>query len=359
MTALPNAKSNSLKAFDGPTRRLRGALRRELAGPLCCVIEGGGLGPELLPMSSAARLRHLPQDFPHWRFENLDIEYDAPTQSVWMNYRADSPHCYTLRMLQDAIEFREAIKHLAQTEGSKWSIRYIVMASKKPHVFSLGGDLATFAACIRNNDRDSLLTYAYACIEVMYTLTSAFDLPVLTLSVVRGQCMGGGFEGALATDFVIAEEGARLGVPEIAFNTFPGMGAVTFLTRRVGPARTQQILSAGRVYSARELFDLDIVDVVAPEGQALDTAREWMFDPDGSKWQRRQALVKFRKQCFPVRKEELLRVVELWTDCSMAISRHDLRYMERLVSAQLRLSGDGPPAGKGEALKKPPPPEGA
>ncbi|MGD9545270.1 MAG: crotonase/enoyl-CoA hydratase family protein [Methylocystis sp.] len=301
------------------------------------------------------RPRHLPQDFPNWRFEHLVIEYDALTQSVWMNYRADSPHCYTLRMLQDAIDFRDAIKYLVEMEGRNWPIRYIVMASKKPHVFSLGGDLATFVSCIRNDDRDALLTYAYACIEVMYTLTSAFDLPVLTLSVVRGQCMGGGFEGALATDFVIAEEGARLGVPEIAFNTFPGMGAVTFLTRRVGPARTQQILSAGRVYSARELYDLDIVDVVAPEGRALETAHEWMLDPDGSKWRRRQALVKFRKQCFPVRKEELLRVVELWTDCSMAISRHDLRYMERLVSAQLRLAGgDDPPAGKSEEAETPP-----
>lgn len=339
----------------GLVRPRRRALRRDSDGSFFCVIEGGGLGPEVSDMIGAAHLRHTPQDFPHWRFEHLEIEYDAPTQSVWMNYRADSPHCYTLRMLQEAIEFRDAIKRLAQTEGSKWPIRYIVMASKKPHVFSLGGDLATFVSCIRNNDRDSLLTYAYACIEVMYTLTSAFDLPVLTLSVVRGQCMGGGFEGALATDFVIAEESARLGVPEIAFNTFPGMGAVTFLTRRVGPARTQQILSAGRVYTARELFDLDIVDVVAPEGRALETAHEWMFDPDGANWRRRQALVNFRKQCFPVRKEELLRVVELWTDCSMAISRHDLRYMERLVSAQSRLPRDELPSGKGEALKEPPP----
>lgn len=309
-------------------------------------------------MTSVSPLGHLPQDFPDWRFENLDIEYDAATQSVWMNYRADSPHCYTLRMLQDAIEFRDALKRLATAAGANWPIRYVVMASKKPNVFSLGGDLATFASCIRNNDRESLLVYAHACIEVMYALTSAFELPVLTLSVVSGQCMGGGFEGALATDFVIAEEGSRLGVPEIAFNTFPGMGAVTFLTRRVGPARTQQIISAGRVYSARELFDLDIIDVVAPQGAALQTAYEWMRDPDGSKFQRRRALVRHRKHCFPIRKQELLRVVELWTDCSLAISKHDLRYMERLVSAQSRLSGDGPPIDKGDAAKKPPSAEG-
>jgi DSF synthase len=305
-------------------------------------------------MTSISPLRHRPQDFPDWRFENLDIEYDSSTQSVWMNYRADSPHCYTLRMLQDAIEFRDALKLLATTAEANWPIRYVVMASKKPNVFSLGGDLATFVSCIRKNDRESLLAYAYACIEVMYALTSAFDLPVLTLSVVSGQCMGGGFEGALATDFVIAEEGSRLGVPEIAFNTFPGMGAVTFLTRRVGPARTQQIISAGRVYSARELFDLDIIDVVAPQGAALKTAYEWMRDPDGSKFQRRRALVRHRKHCFPIHKQELLRVVELWTDCSLAISKHDLRYMERLVSAQLRLSGDGPPVDKRDAATNAP-----
>lgn len=329
-------------------------MRRVAARKRSCVTEEGGVGPRSFEMSSASPLKHPPQNFPDWRFEHLDIEYHAPTQSVWMNYRADSPHCYTLRMLQDAIEFRDALRYLMRTAGADWPIRYVVMASKKPNVFSLGGDLATFVSCIRKNDRESLLTYAYACIEVMYALTSGFDLPVLTLSVVSGQCMGGGFEGALATDFVIAEEGSRLGVPEIAFNTFPGMGAVTFLTRRVGPARTQQIISAGRVYSARELFDLDIVDVVAAEGGALKTAQEWMRDPDGSKFERRRALVKHRKHCFPIRKEELLRVVELWTDCSLAISKQDLRYMERLVSAQSRLSGHGPPVDKSDATKNPP-----
>lgn len=287
---------------------------------------------------------HDPARFPDWNYEFLDIEYDRPTQSVWMNYKETSPHCYTLRMLQDAIDFRETLKKSQAIDGAKWPLHYVVMASKKPAVFSLGGDLETFVACIRDRDRDALLKYAYACIEVMHTLTSAFDLPVLTLSVVRGQCMGGGFEGALATDFVIAEEGARLGVPEIAFNTFPGMGAVSFLTRRVGSARAQQIMTAGRVYTAEELHKLELVDVVAPAGKAFETARQWMLDGGEDKWRRRQALVKFRKQCFPIRKQELTRIVELWTDCSLSVSSQDLRHMERLVAAQRRLPGARPKA---------------
>lgn len=278
-----------------------------------------------------------PAGFPAWKFEYLDVEYDGPTQSVWMNYKETSPHCYTLRMLREAIHFRDLLRELHASEGARWPLHYVVMASKKREVFSLGGDLATFVDCIRRQNREALLKYAYACIDVMYTLTSAFELPVLTLSVVRGQCMGGGFEGALATDFVIAEEGSRLGVPEIAFNTFPGMGAVSFLTRRVGAARAQQIMTAGRVYTARELYELDLVDVVAPEGKAFETARQWMLEGGDEKWRRRQALVQFRKHCFPLQKEELTRIVELWTDCSLSVSAHDLRYMEKLVAAQRRL----------------------
>jgi DSF synthase len=116
------------------------------------------------------------------------------------------------------------------------------------------------------------------------------------------------------------------------------MGAVSFLTRRVGAARAQQIMTAGRVYTAAELHELDLVDVVAPEGKAFETARRWMLEGGEEKWRRRRALVQFRKHCFPLQKDELTRIVELWTDCSLSISAHDMRYMERLVAAQRRLT---------------------
>ena len=177
-----------------------------------------------------------PETFPNWAFRHLEIEYDAATQSVWMNYKSDAPHFYTLPMLMEAIEFAQSLRLLFESDCyERYPIRYFVMASKKTAVFSLGGDLATFSsAAIRKRARDDLRRYAYACIDVMYGLTTGFDLPIVTLSAVRGQCLGGGFEGALATDFLIAEEGSKLGVPEIGFNTFPGMGAVSFLNRRVG-----------------------------------------------------------------------------------------------------------------------------
>jgi DSF synthase len=296
-------------------------------------------------MATAAlehKLRN-PNEFPDWEFQNLEVAYDAESRSVWMNYKVTAPHHYSLAMLVEAVELRESVKALAQSPyADRWPIRYFVMNSNKPGVFSLGGDLATFSASVRKRDRHSLLTYAHVCIDVMYGLTSALGLPLVTVSTVRGQCFGGGFEGAMATDFLIAEESAKLGVPEVAFNTFPGMGAVTFLKRRVGVALAEQIIATGAAHSAKEMHDFGVVDVLAPDGRLRETALEWMCEGGEERWMRRRALADLRRDCFPITREELLRVVELWVDCSFSIGESDLRHMERLVAAQGRLSGQRP-----------------
>ena len=61
-----------------------------------------------------------------------------------------------------------------------------------------------------------------------------FGLPIVTISLVRGNALGGGFEIALSGDVIIAERSAMMGFPEILFNCFPGMGAFQTLSSRVG-----------------------------------------------------------------------------------------------------------------------------
>ena len=51
---------------------------------------------------------------------------------------------------------------------------------------------------------------------------------------MQGECLGGGFEAALSSDVIVAEKSARFGFPEILFNLFPGMGAYSFLERKIG-----------------------------------------------------------------------------------------------------------------------------
>ncbi len=169
-----------------------------------------------------------PDEFPNWRFETLDIEYQPEACAIWMNYRADAPQCYTLTMLVELLQLRDSLRALhASSAISRFPFRYLVMAAKRPGVFSLGGDLETFAGAIRRQDLSTLLAYAHACVDLVYSYSQSLDLPIVTLCAVQGQCLGGALEAALAFDFIIAEESASFGLPEVAFNTFPGMGAVT------------------------------------------------------------------------------------------------------------------------------------
>jgi DSF synthase len=281
-----------------------------------------------------------PEEFPNWRFETLDIEHDFETASVWMNYRADAPQCYTLHMLVELLQLRDSLRALYHSGlTKKYPFRYLVMAAKRPGVFSFGGDLSTFAAAIRRQDLATLVTYAHACVDLVYSYSQSLNLPIVTLCAAHGQCLGGALEAALAFDFIIAEEDTVFGLPEVAFNTFPGMGAVTMLTRRVGSALTQQIIMSGQTYTGRDLFELEVVDMVTPPNTVRAAAFEWMRESGDRKWRRRRAIAEARRRAHPITHDELIRITELWAECSARIEERDLRHMERLVRAQERLVG--------------------
>ena len=58
---------------------------------------------------------------------------------------------------------------------------------------------------------------------------------VRTIALVQGDALGGGMELALSCHTIVAEEGVGMGLPEVLFGLFPGMGAYSFLCKRVSP----------------------------------------------------------------------------------------------------------------------------
>jgi DSF synthase len=289
-------------------------------------------------MSKAFHFRpRSPADFPDWKFETVEVEYDRASESVWMHYKESAPPFYSMQTLADMASVRESLRALfLGPEIEAYPIRYFAMASRKPGVFKLGGDLAMFANSIRDNEPDELRVYAHACIDVVHGLFTAFDLPIVTLAVITGQALGGGLEAALAEDYVLADASAKIGVPEVAFNTFPGMGAVSLLSRRLGNANAEEIISSGKLYDGREMYDLGVIDIVAPEGEARETAIAWMLEGGAERHARRLKIAAMRRRFFPISREELLRITDLWVDCSYGVTTHDIRHMERLAAAQKR-----------------------
>lgn len=95
-----------------------------------------------------------------------------------------------------------------------------------------------------------------------------FLFPCPTLSVVQGPALGGGCELACFADLVVASEEARFGLPEVKLGVFPPVAAAHF-PRRIGAARTLQLILGGETLTAQEALRIGLADeVVPPHGLA-------------------------------------------------------------------------------------------
>jgi cyclohexa-1,5-dienecarbonyl-CoA hydratase len=101
-------------------------------------------------------------------------------------------------------------------------------------------------------------------------------LPAPTAALVRGACLGGGFELALTCDSIIASDDARLGLPEIALAAFPPAGAA-LLPLRVGASRSTSAVLTGEAQLAPVWSQIGLIEQIASRARLIDAAREW-FD---------------------------------------------------------------------------------
>jgi len=217
---------------------------------------------------------------------------------------------------------------------SQHPTNYMVLASDVEGVFNLGGDLATFKELIEKQERNKLLEYAHLCIENLWTF---YDMqsPITSISLLRGQALGGGFEAALCAHVLIAEKGGVGGFPEVMFNLFPGMGAISFLARRIGLRAAEKMIQSGKIYTTEELYEMGVVDVLAEEGEGEQVLRDWVRKTNRSK-NSFQAIQRAKQCVNPLTKQELLDITEIWVDAALRLSDSNLHMMERLVNAQDR-----------------------
>jgi enoyl-CoA hydratase/carnithine racemase len=97
-------------------------------------------------------------------------------------------------------------------------------------------------------------------------------LPKPTVAAITGYALGGGCEVALACDFRVAADDARLGQPEILLGIIPGAGGTQRLARLVGPAKAKDLVFSGRFVKAAEALEIGLVDAVVPAAEVYDTA---------------------------------------------------------------------------------------
>jgi len=101
------------------------------------------------------------------------------------------------------------------------------------------------------------------------------DYPVPVIAKIRGYCLGGGLETAMACDFRYASEEARLGLPEVDLGIIPGAGGVQFISRLANPAVAKEIAMTGRHVPAPEAAELGLLNDVHADDDLDDAVAEF------------------------------------------------------------------------------------
>ncbi len=290
-------------------------------------------------------------------FENIPVvpapslirhQVDAANQTDWCFMHSSPPDvyhpCFSEQLLNEMKHGQDLLRRrLSADSNPQAGIHHLVLASDDPSVFNLGGDLSLFLKLIRSGNRGRLLDYARLCVEVAYNFSRLYEDRVHSIAVIQGDALGGGFEAALCCHTIIAEEGTGMGFPEVLFDLFPGMGAYTFLTRRVPAAKAERMMLDARTYPVEELLEMGVVDYVVPKGEGQQFARE-LIRKHKRMGNALRSMNSVRQASKPVTLDELLAVTTEWVDAAMRLNERALRTMERLVRAQQRRAETTPQA---------------
>lgn len=275
---------------------------------------------------------------PPTAMRQIDIEYDADLKALWTFMKPSGAPCFNMGMLN---EIRSADRQFefnggkVDIDGCMQPVEFHVGASRTPGVFNYGGDLALFSHLIKSRDRAGLLHYAHLCVDTLHGRLTSFNTNAITITLIQGEALGGGFESALASHVLIAEEQSRMGFPEILFNLFPGMGAYSILSRRVGARKAEEIILSGKIYTAKEMLEIGLIDAIAPEGKGVETVNAYIRN-NSRRANGMRALLECRQHTQPITYRELVGITDVWVDAALRLQEKELKMMGRLVRSQLR-----------------------
>lgn len=259
---------------------------------------------------------------------NLRLRIDNEFNTLWVGIDLQDKLCYSVNFLDNLTHVKELISYMIRRENTKFVVAY----SLNKGVWNLGGDLEYFVSCIKNDNRKALKDYAYKCIDLLHSYNSNYDLDVFSTCVVQGNAFGGGFESALSGHYIVSEQSAKFSFPEIIFGTFPGMGAYSFLTKKVGYEKANQMINSNKTYSAQEVFDMGIINKVCEDGHGIATMSLLIRQGELNSYVNNPFLNVINK----VSKEELLAVVNLWLERAFNLSEENLNRMVKLANYQKR-----------------------
>lgn len=263
----------------------------------------------------------------------------SKVNTLWITLNQDpkgGPQNFTPALLAEFHAMMQTLKASAghwSHDGQQLPFHYAVMQSNHPEYFSLGGDLSHFRTCINERNKAALYGYSKRCLELLHDWSTLLKDTVTSITLVQGRALGGGFEIALSTDFLIAEEQSTFGFPEIMFGLFPCTGGMGLLARRVGVHQAERMMTNKRIYSAPELLEMGVIDEICPTGRGQQAVDQFIAT-HASRRKARMMLQRSRHRLAPLDYQECAQVVDEWVETALQLSAEELRAMDMLIMLQ-------------------------
>ena len=215
------------------------------------------------------------RSYRHWRLERDQAAIARLTLD-----RADSNSNTLSAEVLDELD-----RLLAGVEGSR--PRALVISSGKRNGFIAGADINEFTDLATPEQALHLIRRGQ---EILARIEA---LPLPTVALIHGFCLGGGLELALACRYRIASDdpGTRLGFPEVLLGIHPGFGGTLRSIRLVGPLAALDLMLTGRTLAARQAARIGLVDYALPERQ-MENALQTLLAalPAPHRWPLRERL---------------------------------------------------------------------
>ena len=170
----------------------------------------------------------------------------------------DPPHNRLGMALIDALD--DAVQLIEHDDA----IRAVILRGSGDENFSVGADIREFGAAAAGRGVKDFIDQRLRIIRRIEMMSK----PIVC--AIRGACLGGGLELALACHFRIAARGAKIGLPEVELGVVPAWGGTQRLTRAVGRARALELMLLAKKLSADEAFEAGLLTAVCEPGE-LDT----------------------------------------------------------------------------------------
>lgn len=271
-------------------------------------------------------------------FKQLTIRYDASHEALWTYFnQIGMIPCANPEIVSEVMQHQHEVSNTAgllYAHDVVHSIKYSVAASLTPNVFNLGGHLALIKELAVNRNYEGLMRYASTAIEILHNRLSRFNHSnIVNISLVQGLALGGGLEGALASDVVIAERKSIFGFPEILFNMFPGMGGYSLVVRKIGSKIADEMILKGRQYTAEQAYEMGLVDVLVEDGQGEKAVYEWI-EKNKRYYNGYLAAQRAKHRVNPITYEELMDITKMWVDVALKLTDREFSIMDRFIYSQ-------------------------